>query len=124
MCARQWQVVIISGEATVPAGHAYSSVKGGSHAGKKITTATLSHGLPVCGPCEERIKPLIAAIILAIVHLEANHTLISLHSQQTRQKKLKISNCITKNACLTKVSVLSSQWWSFTGVIIVQFPFK
>lgn len=27
-----------------------SPVKGGSHTGKKITTATLSHRPPVCGP--------------------------------------------------------------------------
>lgn len=28
----------------------HSPVKGGSHAGKKITATTLSHGPPVCGP--------------------------------------------------------------------------
>lgn len=27
-----------------------SPVKGGNHAGKKITTETLYHGPPVCGP--------------------------------------------------------------------------
>lgn len=31
-----------------------SPVKGGGHAGKKITTVTLSHGLPVCGLCGKK----------------------------------------------------------------------
>ena len=76
-------------------------VKGGSHAGKKITAATLSHGPPEYGPHggKKKLDSLIAAIIFALVHLEAKHTLSSLSSQQKREKELSISNCITKNAC-------------------------
>lgn len=61
-----------------------SPVKGGSHAGKKITTAALSHGPPVCRPSGEK-KSLITAIIFAIVRLEAKHTLSSLPSQQREE---------------------------------------
>lgn len=52
-----------------------SPVKGGSHAGKKITTATLSHGSLRVGPVEKKLDSLIAAIIFALVHSEAKHTL-------------------------------------------------
>lgn len=51
--AGKWQVVMISGEAIVPAGLP-SPVKGGSCAGKKITTTTLYHGLPAGGPRAEK----------------------------------------------------------------------
>lgn len=63
-----------------------SPVKGGSHAEKKITTATLSHGLTVCGPHKKKLDSLIAAIIFAVVHLEAKHTLSTLPSQQNRRR--------------------------------------
>lgn len=60
-----------------------SPVKGGSHAGKKITR-TQSHGLSACGP--PGIKSLIAAIISGIVQLEAKQTLSSLLSQRKREE--------------------------------------
>ena len=50
---------------------------------------------------KKKLHSLIAAIIFAIVHLEAKHTLSSLPSQGKRERKLSISNCITKNAYLT-----------------------
>lgn len=59
-------------------------VKGWSHAGKKITR-TQSYGLPVCEP--HVIKSLIA-IIFAIVHLEANHTLSSFPSCGKKEETL------------------------------------
>lgn len=51
-------------------------------------------------------KSLIAAIIFAVVHLEAKHTLSSPPPTE-KEKKLSISNCITKNACLTLKSLSS-----------------
>lgn len=51
---------------------------------------------------EKELDSLIAAIIFALVHFEAKHTLSNLPSQQKGQEKPSISKCITKNACLTR----------------------
>lgn len=58
---------------------------------------------PLCVGLVEKKKldSLIAAIIFAIVHLEAKHTLNSFSPRNRKEKKCSISNCITKSACLT-----------------------